>query len=285
MNEPIEITYTSGATVYARLWQGNSSLLLDFADYTWKPISTDFYMATRRRSLAKPARAVARTATLIPGTEIIVPRSRRYTKPVYQSRLRTLIPRSPMTDVLTLTERAGSATMSRYTGALDLSQIAPGLDLIQGSLIFYKRTGSVPSLYADLEIAGPLGVEAQLGLLGRRQITVKASVALRTTGGQSMHVWVELLADGQRVPLHDLDPDATCEVDVWIHGNSPLFSMDTSDMGAVNAEHRFESSYSNPNPTADSLHAVSARITALGQTFVLEGKDAVEGDHTFYAFP
>lgn len=171
---------------------------------------------------------------------------------------------------LAATERilkAGAAE-SEYVADIDLDDIAPGLAAVECFALAILQAGGSPDLAADLVISQPAQIIAQLGQLGRRVFDIKWCINVKTTSGTAIQVWAELLADGVPVDLKTIDDAATCEVDIVQHGNSPLLSISTAEMGAVNVAHRFEAEVLNPNFTADRMYAQRVTINADGQTFV-----------------
>lgn len=175
--------------------------------------------------------------------------------------------------VLTLQERSLSPEHSQYVGSLDPTRFPLSLEVIEANILARRRMGTNPNLATDPVIAQakPPGLVVQLRQIGRRHLTVKGSVWVNSTNGVAMQLAVELLADGAPVPLAAIDPQAECVASVIGHGNLPLFDLDASEMGTVNASHRFEATYANPNLTADHLHYVVFTITAAGWTVTSGG--------------
>lgn len=157
---------------------------------------------------------------------------------------------------------------SNYVATFDLGDLAPGLAVVECFVMAIKRVGGSPDLAADLAISQPEPLIAQLEKLGRRVMDVKWAIGTKTTAGTTVQVWAELTADGEPVALHTIDSGATCALEVKQHGNTSQFSMTTGDIGAVNAAHRFEAEYTNPNFTADRVYAAKITVVADGQTYV-----------------
>lgn len=160
------------------------------------------------------------------------------------------------------------ASESEYIATVDLADIAPGLAIVECFALALRRVGGAPDLAADEVISQPVEIVVQLSKLGRREIDIKWYVATKTTSGTTVQVWAELTADGDPVALHTIDNAATCTLDVKLHGNANQFAMNAAAMGAVNAAHRFEAEYSNPNFTADRGYAAKITIAAAGQTWI-----------------
>lgn len=309
--ETISIIADSSQTVYAALWK--TTTRFDFADNVFKAPTADQNLNAVTTGLAGAGafRVGANIlSSLVVGQKIRIAGSTgndgvytirsgsAYSAPNTTVNVAEAVSDATVdgtlnltaTPYVTMTEQALAADHSKYYGTVDLSDIAPGLTLVNGQLVFYAQTGASPDLPADDFLQGQ-AFEAQLGLLGRRSFAVRCGLAFVTTSGTSLQAHAELLADGQLVPLHDLDPAATCEVDLWTFGppNAPLISLSTTDMGALNTDHRFAGEYANPNPTADSLHLVTARILlsdpALGDLGVIAGQTELETDTTFYGAP
>jgi hypothetical protein len=172
-----------------------------------------------------------------------------------------------------LTEQPLNGVHSQYAGTIDLDRFPLSLAVIEANVLARRRVGAEPDLTADPVVAQsrPPGLVVQLRRSGRRRLDVKGSVWVNSTGGVAMQLAAELLADGAQVPLALLDPTAQCTASVIGHGNLPLFDLNAAEMGAVNAAHRFEATYANPNLTADHLHYVVFTITADGWTITSGG--------------
>lgn len=169
------------------------------------------------------------------------------------------------------------ADESDYVADIDLDGLAPGLAAVECHAIAVKRVGGSPDLAADEIISQPETIVAQLGQLGYRNYDLKFYIATKTTSGTTVQVWVELLADSALVALETIDPTAECTLEVKMHGNASQFTMNAAAMGAVNAAHRFEAEYTNPNFTADRGFVATPTITAVGLT--------ISRDKTFTVVP
>ena len=153
---------------------------------------------------------------------------------------------------------------SNYVASFDLADLAPGLAVVECFVIAIKRVGGAPDLATDLAISQSEPIVAQLGKLGRRSLAAYFSANLRSTAGVKFHCRVKLLADGETVPLHALDPAATCQVDITMHGNLPQFTLDATAMGAVNTAHEFVAEETDPDFETDEGYGGEVTITAGG---------------------
>ncbi len=187
------------------------------------------------------------------------------------------LPGSAVTPGVAMGETVVGAGVSKYEGSLDLADLAPGLAPVTAIIGVYVQAGGAPAPVTDTRIGLPTVLEAQLGEIGLRQIEVKTAVCTKTTAGTTIQLFAELLADGEPVPLYDIDPAATCTVDVKQHPDAPLFAMNAAAVGAVNTSHRFAAEYNNPGFTADRLYVATFTITADGETYVR--------DHTITVVP
>ena len=184
------------------------------------------------------------------------------------------------TPYVAATERiaAVGAAWSVYVADIDLADIAPTLAPVQVVAQAWRRSGGSPSLAADTPISEAKAIIAQWERLGPLAIETKVRLATRTTAGTEIELMAWLESEGIRVPLHTLDPSATCTVDVLLRGNTTQISLDATAMGAVTAGHHFEPTYSNPNFTADRLYRANVTIVANGVTFGPQ-------THTFVVVP
>ena len=187
------------------------------------------------------------------------------------------LPGAATTPGVAMTGTVVGASVSNYEGSFDLEDLAPGLTPVTATICVYIRAGASPAPVTDTRIGMPTVIEAQLGEIGLRQIEVKTALCTKTTSGTTIQLFAELLADGQPVALHDIDPAATCTISVKQHPDSPLFSMNAAAVGAVNTSHRFACEKTNPGFTADRLHVATFTVTADGQTYVR--------DHTITVVP
>lgn len=187
---------------------------------------------------------------------------------------------SAVSPYLTATERiakAGSA-WSVYVADLDLAEVAPTLAVVHCVVQAWRRAGGSPDLAADSPVSEAKSLAVQWERLGPLNIETKVRLATRTTAGTEIELMAWLESEGIRVPLHDIDPSATCSVDVLLRGNTSQISLDSTAMGAVTAGHHFEPTYSNPNFTADRLYRANVTIVANGVTFGPQ-------THTFVVVP
>lgn len=176
---------------------------------------------------------------------------------------------SATTPYVAATERiakAGSA-WSVYVADVDLADVAPTLATVQVVAQAWRRVGGSPDPAVDSPISEAKAIIAQWERLGPLKIDAKVRIATRTTAGTEIELMAWLESEGIRVPLHDLDPAATCSVDVLLRGNTSQISLDATAMGSVTAGHHFEPTYSNPNFTADRLYRANVTIVANGVTF------------------
>lgn len=155
----------------------------------------------------------------------------------------------------------------RYVASLDLEELAPGLPAVECTLGCFIRAGATPAPLTDTLAGQLLPFVAQLGAKGHRAFQTQVKLGATTTEGTLLELMAWLEADGRKVPLHTLDDDATCQVVCLRRGNFPQFTIDTTGMGPVNANHCFEPTYNNPNFTADRIYRAEAIITASGLTF------------------
>lgn len=168
---------------------------------------------------------------------------------------------------LPATEQDLSAERSRYSASIDLADLAPGLAAVECLVACYEQAGEAPSPLDDALSGRIVPLVAQLGQKGRRQYVTRCHLGATTTSGTELELMSWLEADGRKVPLHDLDDNATCAVVITRRGNYPQLTIDTTEMGAVNADHCFEPTYADPDFTADRIYRAEAIITAQGLTF------------------
>lgn len=309
--EQLSVVYDPGADVFAALWRAGGDWF-DFADGVFKTPSADLPIAAVNAAGAGAASfevAGDITADLIVGQKLRVTGSTgnngvytiragsAYSAPNTTINVAEAIPDATVdgninltaTPYVVLTE-VEIGTKSRYEGTLNLGTVAPGLVLVSGTLVYGEQLGASPAPLTD-DVLQVVPFEAQLGLLGRRRFEVKGTLAIVTTSGVKLQAAAWLLADGQRVPLQDLDPDAECEIAITVFGppETALVTLDAGDMGAVTANHRFIYEAPDPNVTADSIHFAKAAITlsdpALGDLNVIAGQLDLATDTSFYAAP
>lgn len=143
---------------------------------------------------------------------------------------------------------------------------------------FWNRTGGSPAPATDtaFSFADPFTiVNGGIVAAGTKGFTVDVTANLTTTSGVSMHFTAELIdATGATVPLHSIDSGATCAISVTQDATSTggarvsQFDLATGDCGSVNASHRFEVQYENPNLTANRGFTAVATIVSGGVTYV-----------------
>lgn len=167
---------------------------------------------------------------------------------------------------LAATEQTLADNVSNYVATLDLADVNPGLAEVDCVILAFQRAGGAPAPLTDTLIAQPYALTVQLSQAGRRTLKIEAALGVTTTAGTELALIVYLTADGELVPLHALDPAATCAVDILRQGNFPQLSLTTSDMGAVNVAHKFEPLLADPNFTADRLYSLDVTIVADGVT-------------------
>jgi hypothetical protein len=110
-------------------------------------------------------------------------------------------------------------------------------------------------------IAGPIEVS-------QRGMIPQVRVCSKTTGGTTLQFQCWLEDFGLKVDLSTLDPAATCEVSVYVHGTGAAhFTLSTSDFGSVVTRDLFEEEKANPNLTADRIYDMHVTITYLGVAY------------------
>lgn len=171
---------------------------------------------------------------------------------------------------LAATEQTLAVGVSNYVASLDLADVNPGLAEVDCVILAFQRSGGAPAPLADTLIAQPYELMVQLSDVGPKALKIDAALGVTTTSGTELALIVSLSADGELVPLHALDPAATCAVDILRQGNFPQLSLTTGDMGAVNAAHKFEPVLADPNFTADRLYSLNVTIVADGVTITRE---------------
>jgi hypothetical protein len=179
---------------------------------------------------------------------------------------------SVTTVALAATERPISADRSLYVATLDLDAIAPGLAPVAVVANAYRQSGGSADPEVDDILSQPEPLTVRLGQVGLVDADFEVHNGLwdNSTSGTELALIVCLKCRGEIVPLHTIDDGAECTVDITLHGNDPQVSLDAEDMGAVNAAHRFEPTYENPNFTADRIYVCKTTITADGVSFVRE---------------
>jgi hypothetical protein len=168
-------------------------------------------------------------------------------------------------------------SQSLFGADLNLSTINATATPVDVQVSFQKRAGVSPAPATDtlFAVADPFSiVNGGLVALGGQGFKVDVTANLTTTSGVNMHFTVELIdADGATVPLHTIDSGATCAIEVTQDATStggarvPQFSLSTTDCGSVNADHRFEIQYSNPNLTANRGFTAAATVVSGGVTY------------------
>lgn len=102
----------------------------------------------------------------------------------------------------------------------------------------------------------------------KRGVIPQCRVCSKTTGGTTLQFQCWLEDTGLKVDLSTLDPSATCEVSLYVHGTGTAhFTLSTSDFGSAVTRDVFEEEKANPNLTADRLYDMHVTITYLGHAY------------------
>ena len=182
---------------------------------------------------------------------------------------------TPVIAMSSLASYGGSQSL--FGADLNLSTVNATATPVDVRVSFLKRAGVSPAPTTDtlISVADPFSiVNGGLGGSPGQGFKVDVTANLTTTSGVSMHFTVELLdADGATVPLHTIDSGATCAIsvtqDATTTGGARVaqFDLSTSDCGSVNAAHRFEVQYADPNLTANRGFTAAATVVSGGVTY------------------
>jgi len=172
---------------------------------------------------------------------------------------------------------------SLFSASLDLADINDTMTPVLVSVVVYLREGGSIVLADDehLSESSLTVVNGELlQVLGSEQIyTVDLTTNYTTTLGTSMHFTAELKRrDGRSVDLATVDPAATCEIEVTMDADATegervaVFSLDTTDCGAVNTDSQFEVEYADPGLTSNRGFKAKAIITTGGVAYEGDAK-------------
>lgn len=172
---------------------------------------------------------------------------------------------------------------SQYSAELDLADINDTATPLEVKVFVYLQDGGSPSVDNDAWIAESAltVVNGELmAVLGSEQIyTVDLTANYTTTLGTTMHFTAELKRrDGRSVDLATLDPTATCEIEVTMDADETegerfaVFTLDTTDCGAVNTDSQFEVEYADPGLTSNRGFKAKAIITSGGVAYEGDAK-------------
>jgi hypothetical protein len=195
---------------------------------------------------------------------------------------------SAVTPAIAMTSQVNyGGSLSQYGGNIDLVALGGALPMVPVdiSIKIFKQLGGSPAPVTDTRVGsispGRL-IYGEFTPKSGQDCVVDATANLTTTSGVSMHLTVELKRpDGRTIPLHTIDPTATCAIVVTQDATSTAgarvsqFTLSTTDCGAVNASDRFEIEYPNP--------ALTANRGFTGKATVVSGGITYQGDVKFFS--
>lgn len=184
----------------------------------------------------------------------------------------------PTTPAIAMTGLVTYSTTSReYAADINLSTINATMTPVDISIKVFKQLGGSPAPATDTYLGS---LEAMRVIYGEptpdqgQDCVVDVTANLTTLSGTSMHFTVELKRpDGRTMPLATIDPTATCAIvvtqDATTSGGARVaqFSLSTVDCGSVNASHRWEVEYPNPNLTSNRGFTAKATVVSGGVTY------------------
>jgi hypothetical protein len=166
---------------------------------------------------------------------------------------------------------------AQYTASVDLETVAPDMTPVDCDIRFFLRAGGSPAPVTDYDLGEPVPLRLIYGEITPetgQDLEVDVTVNLTTTTGVSAHLTVELRRpDGRTLPLADIDPTATCAIEVTQDATATegervaQFDLDTTECGSVNSEHQWEIEYANPNFTANRGFKAVATVVSGGVTY------------------
>jgi hypothetical protein len=185
-----------------------------------------------------------------------------------------------VTPAIAMTSQASyGSTQSQYGGSVDLLALCGASPMVPVdiSLKIFSRAGGSPAPATDFKLGSLPKMRLIYGEItppSGQDCVVDCTANLTTMSGVSMHLTAELTRpDGRTLPLATIDPTATCAIvvtqDATETGDDrvPMFDLTTTDCGTVNAEHRFEVEYDNPNLASNRGFTADFTIVSGGVTY------------------